>query len=86
MIFGRRQGRDGNREPACCQTMVLMVSILMIETLATGKWLLATYTIVVIIRTMFLATFYLLLLLGTSILIGQLIDTKSVHRLPPHRQ
>ena len=31
MIFGRGQGREGNREPACCQIKVLMVSILMID-------------------------------------------------------
>ena len=28
MIFGRGQGREGNREPACCQNMVI-ISILM---------------------------------------------------------
>ena len=94
MIFGRGQGREGNREPACCQIMVIMVSILMMiiklmtmtvmtVPLATCKLLLASCNLVITLRPVLLATCYLPLLLRTSILLGQLIDTKSDH--PPSR-
>ena len=97
MMFGRGQGPAGNREPACCQIMVIMVSILMMiimlmtmtvmmVPLPTCELLLASCNLVNIICPVFLATCYLPLLLRTSILLGQLIDTKSDHPSVPHRR
>ena len=79
MIFGRGQGREGSRESACCQIMVIMVSILMMiimlmtmtvmmVPLATCELLLASCNLLITIWAVFLATCYLPLLLRISIL------------------
>ena len=97
MIFGQGQGPAGNREPACCQIMMIMVSILMrtimsmtmtvmMVPLASCELFLASCTLVITLCPVFLATCYLPLLLRTSILLGQLIGTQSDHLSRLHRQ
>ena len=96
MIVGRAQGKESAGEPACCQTMLIMVSvrmmIIMLVTMtvrmvvfAACELLLANCNGVITLCLGFLCTSYLQLLLRTSILFGQLCDMKSAHRSGTHR-
>ena len=60
-----------------------MTMTVMMVPVATGELLLASCNLMITLCPVFLATCYLPLLLRTSILLGQLIDTKSDH--PPSR-
>ena len=72
-------------------SILMMIFILMTMTvvmvpLATCELLLASCNLVITLCPVFLATCYLPLLLRTSMVLGQLIDTKSDQSSVPHRQ